>query len=231
MRFCFARLRCKKPRTRPKNPTIRPVLFAEENFASARIAVKPTRDQPQMLAQIAAGCCAFGFELFAKDVLRRTRLAGYLREAHEKQLREPSTMDAKNADGLFFRGALQNHGVQILDAPREFRLPAQDFVEFLDFFVERGRAFEIQLLAGFLTLFLDRGTERASAGFKELHQAPHFHVVFFLSAAREAGREAHSHFGVEAAGESGISADFNLATAHFEQSENAFGESFGGTPL
>jgi len=60
---------------------------------------------------------------------------------------------------LLFRGALQNYCVEILNAAREFGLPAQDFIELFPLFVQSGGAFEIELLAGFLALFLDRGAE------------------------------------------------------------------------
>src|SRR5216684_4004321 len=150
IRFSFARLRREQPRARPKNPTIGPVLFAEENLSLPRIAVIPPRQQPEVLAEISVGCGGVRFELLAKDLLCRPRLAGNLGEAEEKRFRQPSAAHGIDADGLLFRGALQNHCVQVLNPPREFRPPAQYFIEFLDFFVQSGGAFEIQLLAGFL---------------------------------------------------------------------------------
>ena len=149
-------------------------------------------------------------------MFRGTRLAGNLREVQEKRLRQPSAAHTKNTDGLVLRGALQNHGVEILNAPREFRPAAQDFVELLDFLVQGGGAFEVQLLAGFFALFLDRRAERAAACFQEVYEPLHFNVIFFFRAAGKAGCETHFHFGVEATGKSGIAADFNLAAAHFE---------------
>src|SRR6266478_4047789 len=81
--------------------------------------------------------------------------------------------------------------------------------------LQSGCAFEVQLLAGFLTLFFYRRSERA-ARFEELDQALNFDVIFFFCAASEARGKAHLHFGVEAAGKRGIAADFNLAAANFE---------------
>src|SRR5437762_9839971 len=95
-------------------------------------------------------------------MFRGTRLAGDLREAQKKRFRQPSTLHAKNANRLFLRGALQNHGVEILNAPSEFRPSAQDLVELLDLFVQGGGAFEVQLLAGFFAIFLDRSEEHTS---------------------------------------------------------------------
>src|SRR5229473_3678742 len=108
-----------------------------------------------MLAEIAVSRGAFRFELFAKDLLRRARLAGDLREAQEKRLRQPSTLHAVDANGLLFRGTLENHRVKVLNAAGEFGPAAQNLVELLDFFVQGGGAFEVQLLAGFLAFFFD----------------------------------------------------------------------------
>src|SRR5216684_1978808 len=216
IRFSFARLRREQPRARPKNPTIGPVLFAEENLPLPRIAVIPPRQQPEVLAEIPICCCQLRFELLAKDLLCRPRLTGNLGEAQEKRLRQPSAAHGIDANGLPFRGALQNHGVEILNSPGEFGPAAQNLVELLDFFVQSGRAFEIQLLAGFLAFSFDGGTQRSATGLQELHQAPHFDVVFLFGTAREAWREAHFHFGVETAWKRGIAADFDLAAPHFE---------------
>ena len=83
--------------------------------------------------------------------------------------------------------------------------------------MEGGGAFEIQLLAGFLPFLLDGGTHRASACFQELYEALHFDAVFLFGATCKTGREAHFHFGVEAAGKGWVAADFYLAAAHFEK--------------
>src|SRR5256885_11777791 len=161
-------------------------------------------------------------------MFRGTRLAGYLREAQEKGLRQPATLDAKNTDGLLFRGALENHSVEILNAPSEFWPATQDFVELLDFFVQGGCAFEIQLLTGFFALLLDCGAERSAACFDEMDQTLHFDVVFLFGATGKAGRQAHFHFGVEAPGKSGIAANLDLAAADLEEIENAFGKCLRG---
>ncbi len=84
--------------------------------------------------------------------------------AQEKRFRHPSAAHGVDADGLLFRGALQNHGVEILNSAGEFGPAAQDFVELLYFFVQGGGAFEVQLLAGFLVaeaFGLDNDAERA----------------------------------------------------------------------
>src|SRR5258708_35927624 len=146
----------------------------------------------------------------------------------EERLCQPSAIYAIYANRLLFRGALQNQRVEILNPPGEFGPSAQNFIEFLYFFVQRGGAFEVQLLAGALALFLYCGPERAAASFEELDQPLNFDVVLLFCAAREARGEAHFHFRVEAAGKRGIAADFDLAAPHFEQIEDAFSECLRG---
>src|SRR2546422_8536922 len=77
--------------------------------------------------------------MLAKDLLRRPWLAGNLRESQEKRLCQPSGAHTVDADRLFFRGPLQNHRVQVLDPPREFRPPAQKLIELFYFFVQGDR--------------------------------------------------------------------------------------------
>src|SRR5260370_16581328 len=152
IRFRCARLRREKARAGSKNPTIGPVLFAEENFTLAGIAVIPAGDEPKMLGEIAARCRGARFEMFAEDVLCRPRLAGNFGEAEGKRLGQPSAVHAKDADGLPFRGTLQNHGVKILNAAGEFRPAPQDFVGVLPFFFPSFGPFQIQFLPRFLPL-------------------------------------------------------------------------------
>src|SRR6266851_5574537 len=114
-----------------------------------------------MLAQIPISCCGLRFKMLAKDLLRGPRLAGNLRESQEKRLCQSSAAHAVDANRLFFRGPLQNHGVEVLNPPREFRPPAQNLIELLYFFVQGGGPFEVQLLAGFLPLFLNSSPRRS----------------------------------------------------------------------
>src|SRR2546429_1121938 len=142
--------------------------------------------------------------MLAKNLLRGPRLTRHLRESQEKRLRQYSAAHGVDADRLLFRGPLQNHRVQVLNPPRESRPPAQNLIELLHFFVQGGCPFEVQLLAGFLTLFLDIRPGRSPARFEKLHEPLYFDVVFFFRAARKAWRETHFHFGIKAARESGI---------------------------
>ena len=94
------------------------------------------------------------FQVIAKDLLCGAWLAGDFREAEKKWLGQPAARYGEDADGFLFPGALQNHSVQVLNPPRDFRLPSQDFIQFFHFFVKRRRTLEIQLLAGLFAVFL-----------------------------------------------------------------------------
>src|SRR5579863_3407516 len=168
------------------------------------------------------------FKIVLEDVLGGARLAGDFSEAQEKRLGEAAAVDAENADGLLFGGPLENDGVEIGDAASEFGTKAQRGVEFFEALVELSGALEIEIGAGAFAVVFDRGAQRVAVGVEKLDEALDFGVVFLFGAAREARREAHFHFGVDAAGESGIAADFDLAAAHFEQVERLLGESERG---
>jgi hypothetical protein len=178
-----------------------------------------------VLADFAGDGSRFAIEIVAEDLFGGPRLAGDFRKAQEKWLGKAAAADGENTNRLVLGGALQNYGIEILYAPRQFRTAAQDFVELLDFLVKRSGALEVQLLAGFFAFFLNGSTHRTAARFQKTHKALDFDVIFLLAAPREAGRQAHLHFGIKAAGERWITADFDLAAPHFEQIEDAFGKS------
>src|SRR5438874_12041336 len=92
------------------------------------------------------------FQVIAKDLLCGAWLAGDFREAEKKWLGQPAAGYGEDADGLVFRGALQNHSVQVLDPPRDLRLPSQDFFQFFNFLLNRRRSIEIHWLVRLLAL-------------------------------------------------------------------------------
>ncbi len=171
---------------------------------------------------------AVPFEVVLENVFGGTRLAGDFAEAQEKRLGEAAAVDAEDTDGLVFGSALENDGVEIGDAAREFGAEAQGGVELFDALVELRGALEIEIGAGAFAVGFDRGSERVAVGVEKLHEALDFGVVFFFRASGEARREAHFHFGIDAAGESGIAANFDLATADFEEVETLLGEGESG---
>src|SRR5260370_36069813 len=114
-----------------------------------------------MLAQIPVGCCRLRFKMLAKDLLCRPRLAGNLRESQEKRLCQPPAAHAVDANRLLFRGPLENHRVQVLNPPRQFRPAAQKLIELLPFFVQGCCPLKGESLASFLKLLLDSRTQRS----------------------------------------------------------------------
>ncbi len=238
--FCwrFLGFRIEEARTSPENLTVWPVLFAKENLAVAWIAVEPAGDEREMLAEFLAGG-AYGWPLGVLRVLRvrrvslqiiledmfgGARLTGDFAEAQEERFGEAAAVDAEDADGLFLRGALENYGVEIRDATGKLGTEAQRVVEFFKALVKLRGALEIEIGAGAFTVVFDGGAQRVAVGVEKLHQPLNFGIVFLFGAAGKARREAHFHFGIDAAGKSRIAADFNLAAADFEQVESLLGE-------
>lgn len=164
------------------------------------------------------------FEIVLENVLGGARLAGDFCEAEEERLGEPSAMDREDADGLIFGGALKDDGIEIGDAACELGAEAQRVVEFFDALVKLRGALEIEIGAGAFAVGFDSGAERVAAGVEKLYEASDLGVVFLLGASGEAWREAHFHFGVDAAGECGIAADFDLAAADLEEVESLLGK-------
>ena len=107
----------------------------------------------------------------------------------------------KHDDGLFFGGALENHGVEVFDSPREFRQPAQRRGDFLQALVQRGGALEIERFAGRFPFALEFRGERCAGRIERFEHAADFGVVFLFGAARETRRQAHFHLRIDAARE------------------------------
>src|SRR5216683_1108686 len=166
----------------------------------------------------------------ALPIFRRPRLTGHLRESQRKGLGKPSPAHGVNANRLLFRTTLQNHSVEFLNPPRDFRLRTQHVVELFYFLVKCSSMFEVQLLAGFFALLFESGAQGPATRFQKVHQPVHFHVIFFLCTSRKARREAHLHLGIKTTGEGGVAPDLNLAAPHFEKIERAFGERLRGAP-
>ena len=110
----------------------------------------------------------------------------------------------------------------------EFGAKAQRGVEFFDALVKLRGALEIEIGAGAFAVVFDGGAERVAVGVEKLHQALDFGVVFLFGASGKARGEAHFHFGIDAAGKSGIATNFDLAAADFEEVERLLGKSERG---
>src|SRR5690348_3533080 len=117
--------------------------------------------------------------------------------------------------------------MEIVHATRQVRQAAQNAGDFFDFFVESGGAFEIEGFACGFALALDAAGKRGAGGFERLDDASNLAVVFLLCAAGETWREAHLHFGIDAARERRVAADFDLAAADFEEIEELIRERIG----
>ena len=168
--------------------------------------------------------CGVPLEIVLENVLGGAGLAGDFGEAQEKRLGEASAVDGEDADGLVFGGALKDDGVEIIDAAGKLGAETQRVVDFFDAFVKLRGALEIEIGAGALAVGFDERAERVAVGVEKLHEPLDFGVVLLFGTSCKAGREAHFHFGIDAAGESWIATDFDLAAADFEQVEGLRGK-------
>src|SRR5260370_32040478 len=214
-----------------ENAPVRPVALAVENLAVARFAVIPARQQSKMLAEIlAVGRTRLrgGFELRAQDFLHGARRAGEFSEAQEEWLGNSSRANREDGNRLRFRGALENDGVEILDAPRDFRQAAQDVADLVEAAMQRRSALEVERSARGFAFLLDFRGQRTPAGAEKTHHALDFRVVILFRAARKTRREAHFHFRINAARKRRVAADFDLAAPNLEEVQKFFGKRVGG---
>src|SRR6266852_55467 len=222
--------RSEQPRAGAENAPVRPVALTVENLTVARFAVIPARHQGKMLAEILARgrtrLCG-GFELRAQDFLHGARLAGEFSEAQEEGLGNSPGANREDGNRLCFRGALENDGVEILDAPRDFRQAAQDVADLVEAAMQRRSALEVERSARGFAFLLDFRGQRTPAGAEKTHHALDFRVVILFRAARKTRREAHFHFRINAARKRRVAADFDLAAPNLEEVQKFFGKRIG----
>src|SRR3954463_7070027 len=106
----------------------------------------------------------------------------------------------------------------------------RDRRELLHTCVDCGGVLELHCRAGGFALAFYLPAERCSAGIQITLHARDFYLVGVVSAALEAGREAHLHLRVHAAGEGGVGIKVEIAPPHLEKIERAVEEFLcGGT--
>src|SRR3989454_8356635 len=223
--------RTEQARAGAENAPVRPVALAVENLTVARFVVIPARQQGKMLPEILARgrtrLCG-GFELRAQDFLHGARLAGEFSKAQEEWLGNSPGANREDGNRLPFRGALENDGVEVLDAPRDFRQAAQDVADLVEAAMQRRRALEVERSARGFALLLDFRGQRASSGAEKTHHAQDFRVVILFRAARKTRRKAHFHFRINAARKRRVAADFDLAAPDLKEVQKFFGKRVGG---
>src|SRR6266568_5131496 len=94
--------------------------------------------------------------------------------------------------------------------------------------MDGGSVFERQLVGGVIAVLCKFAVQGVASGVEERLHASDFGVVVGVGAAFEAGGEAHLHFGIDAAGESGVGMEVINAPAHLEKVEGVAGKLFGG---
>src|ERR1039458_2533534 len=94
--------------------------------------------------------------------------------------------------------------------------------------MQSGGGLEMEIGGGVVPLPLDLAHQRVPAAFEKLLYAPHFGRVFLVAASLEAGRQAHFHLVINAAGELRVGMEIVNAAAHLEQVERIVGKLLGG---
>src|SRR5260370_31445335 len=175
--------RSEQARAGAEDAPVRPVAVAVENLTVGRFAVIPARYKGKMLAEVLTRgrtrLCG-GFELRAQDFLHGARLAGEFSEAQEEGLGNSSRANREDGYRLPFRGALQDDGVEILDAPRDFRQAAQDVADLVETAMKRRSVLEVERSARGFPFLLDFRGQRTSAGAEKTHDAQDFPVVILF---------------------------------------------------
>ena len=81
-----------------------------------------------MFRQVGWARFALALELLPEQLFGGAWLTRQRREGKQKRISDAAGPDFVYGDGLVFAAALKNHGVQILQAARQFRLAAQGVV-------------------------------------------------------------------------------------------------------
>src|SRR5262249_23322906 len=149
--------RREQPRASAQDSPVEPVLLPEQDLARSGVAVEPARQKRKVFGERAARFIPGAherrrFEAIPENLLGRARRGGDLRKAHDEWLIEIAGAYRKRQDALGFGGALQDERIQVLDAARQFRPPAQGIVQLFNLLVNCGGFLEVQLVAGPLAL-------------------------------------------------------------------------------
>ena len=111
----------------------------------------------------------------------------------------PATILNSATDSRLRRG-LHHHAVQFVETAHDLRQLRGGGLHLLQASVQGGGSLEIEIGRGVVALPLDLAHQRLPVGFEKLLHASHFGGVFLVGASLEAGRQAHLHLGINAAG-------------------------------
>src|SRR2546423_9817010 len=103
---------------------------------------------------------------------------------------------------------------------------AEQRLQFLQAGVQSGGILEIETRRSLVALGGDLSYQRLTTSVEVSLNTRHLDAVFIVTTTFETGRQAHLHFGVDAAGEAGVGMKVVDAAAHFEEIEGVVGELF-----
>ena len=112
-----------------------------------------------------------------------------------------------------FHTGLHQHGIELFDGARDLRqrCRAQNCVQLLHASVDRGRRLELQIFRGLLALLRQFTLQGLPAALQKVMHPRHLAAVLIVAAALKAGRQAHFHLGIHAAGKAGIRIQIEIA--------------------
>src|ERR1700722_5523477 len=85
-------------------------------------------------------------DVAAQDLLDGARLAGDCGELKKQRFGDEAAEQQEDGDGVFLCRALQDNGVEMVDAAHYFREAAAQGIDFFEALVERRGALEIEAL-------------------------------------------------------------------------------------
>ncbi len=238
----FAPRRRKQPPARAKNAPIRPTdwrSLLKEDFALARIGIKPACQQGDVILQISKSSSAGGwaalagfasrsyrFEEFAQPLFRGSRLRRGIGKFEDKRVYDLSAAYPENSNGAFRLRTHDDYRMKLFDRTNDIRKSPLQILDSFQAFVQGGGLLEIEFGAGRFPLAGQGIGKRTPSRTQISSRAAHLFRIFGNGAPSKAGRQAHFHLGIDASGEIGIAADFDLAAANSKKIEPTFQEAF-----
>ncbi len=134
----------------------------------------------------------------------------------------------KTATSSGLAGGLQNDRAQLAERTDQFRSKRADGFDALHLRMKRGGGFKLEVRGGLVALRLENHEAALAAGGQKAFDGGGFFGIALVGAALVAGREAHLHLGIDAAGMAGIGIEIVGAAAQQKKLESLVGIALGG---
>src|SRR5215469_2162689 len=141
-----------------------------------------------------------------------------------------SLLDPEESYRFSEMAGLNNQGRKLVETLNHFWQLPDHWLQLLQPRMDGGGLFECQVGRGCAPLSRELAGQRISAGIEIGLCTADFGGISLIRAALEAGREAHFHLGVDAAGKRGIGMKIVDAAAHLEEVQRVVHEFLGHKP-